>query len=58
MEREQIEARMSRATSPNDIATAINTARDWLIEHPEDEDVRNRMQELIRAEREQLVFGR
>lgn len=52
MERNDVLALTRSASCPNDIASAFAAARTWLAEHPDDEDVRNAVQELARRERE------
>lgn len=52
MERSDVLALMTSPSSPNDIASAFAAARAWLADHPDDEDVRNAVQELARQERE------
>lgn len=54
MERSQLIIELTVASSPNDIATAIADARHWLAENPQDDAVRNGIQQLARLERERL----
>jgi hypothetical protein len=54
MDRSQLIIKLTVAATPNDIATAISDARYWLAENPEDEAVRNGIQQLARLERERL----
>jgi hypothetical protein len=49
---------MRAASSPNDICNAINAARTWLADHPEDDDLRTALQHLMRAEREHFAVRR
>jgi len=54
MERTELITQITKASSPNDIASAFSAARYWLAEHPEDDAIRTRLQELARLERERL----
>ena len=54
MERVELITQITKASSPNDIASALSAARYWLAEHPEDDAIRTRLQELARLERERL----
>jgi hypothetical protein len=58
MDRTTIAAQMRAASSPNDICNAINAARAWLADHPEDDDLRTALQHLMRAEREHFAVRR
>jgi hypothetical protein len=58
MDRTTIVAQMCAASSPNQISDAINAARAWLAENPQDEELRTRLQQLMRTEREHLAVGR
>jgi hypothetical protein len=54
MERTELITQIATASSPNDIASAWSAARYWLADHPEDDAIRARLQELARLERERL----
>ena len=58
MDRAHIVAEMQNATSPNDMSDAINAARGWLAEHPDDDELRSTLQQLMRAEREHFAVRR
>jgi hypothetical protein len=58
MERDRIVAQAASASSPNDISSAINAARDWLATHPQDDEVRRGLQRLMRAEWDRLHLSR
>ena len=51
MDRTTLLAQISTASSPNDIATAIANVRDWLSEHPDDDEAHGAFQQLTRLER-------
>jgi uncharacterized protein HemY len=51
MDRTQLLAQVSTASSPNDISTAIAGVRTWLSEHPEDDELRRALQQLTRLDR-------
>ena len=51
MDRTQLLAQVSTASSPNDISTAIAGVRTWLAQHPEDDEMRGAFQQLIRLDR-------
>jgi hypothetical protein len=55
MDRTTIVAQMCAASSPNEMSDAINAARGWLADNPDDEELRSRLQYLMRAEREHLA---
>ena len=54
MEREELLISMLEASSPNETSTAINGARAWLAEHPEDDQIASAMADLIAFQRESL----
>ena len=58
MDRQQLMTVMQGTTTPNDMSDAINAARAWLLDHPDDEGLRDALQHLMRAEREFLSVGR
>ncbi len=51
MDRTQLLAQVSTASSPNDISTAIAGVRTWLAQHPEDDEMRGAFQQLTRLDR-------
>ena len=46
--------RDARCSTPNETSTAISHARDWLLDHPDDQTVISAMEDLIEVERESL----
>jgi hypothetical protein len=44
-------SRVSTASSPNDISTAMAGIRTWLAEHPEDDEMHRAFQQLTRLDR-------
>ena len=51
MDRTQLLAQVSTASSPNDISTAIAGVRTWLALHPEDDEMRRAFEQLTRLDR-------
>jgi hypothetical protein len=54
MDRKYLLEQMLSARSPNETASAIYAAREWLAHHPEDGKVTSAMEDLIEVERESL----
>jgi hypothetical protein len=52
MERTELIAQIATASSPNDMASAMSAARYWLVDHPDDEAMREAIEKLCRVERE------
>jgi hypothetical protein len=51
MERTELLAKVSTASSPNDIANAIAGIRSWLAEHPDDDEMHLAFQQLTQLDR-------
>lgn len=51
MDRTQLLAQVSTASSPNDISTVIAGLRTWLADHPEDDEMHLAFQRLTRLDR-------
>jgi len=51
MDRTQLLAEVSTASSPNDISTVIAGVRTWLSEHPEDDEMHLAFQQLTWLDR-------
>ena len=51
MDRMELLAQVSTASSPNDISTAVAGLRTWLAEHPEDDEMHLAFQQLTRLDR-------
>ena len=51
MDRTALLAQVSTASSLNQISTAITGVRNWLAEHPDDDEMRHAFQQLTRLER-------
>ena len=54
MERQELLEEMLDASTPNETSTAISHARDWLLDHPDDQTVISAMEDLIEVEGESL----
>ncbi|HET9309887.1 MAG TPA: hypothetical protein VFP41_01515 [Actinomycetota bacterium] len=54
-DREVLLAQMSDAATPNEIATAVSDAREWLTGHPDDIKVIAAMERLFEDERRLLA---
>jgi hypothetical protein len=52
MDRTELLARVSTASSLNQISSIMATVRTWLAEHPDDQEMRGVVTELARLERE------
>jgi hypothetical protein len=52
MDRMELLAQVSTAFSPNDISSAVAGLRTWLVEHPEDDEMRLALQQLTRLDRD------
>ncbi len=57
MERIELLEKMRSARTPNEIATAIVAAREWLAAHPDDADVALAGVRLLRVEQNVLVIA-
>ena len=51
MKRARMLRELSHATTPDQIAEAMWTARTWLLSHPDDEEFRDEMERLVARER-------
>ena len=51
MKRARTLRELSHATTPDQIAEAMWTARTWLLSHPDDEEFRDEMERLVARER-------
>jgi hypothetical protein len=51
MDRMELLAQISTASSPNDISTAVAGLRTWLAEHPDDDEMQCAFQQLTRLDR-------
>lgn len=58
MDRTQLLSRVSSASSLNQISSVMAGIREWLVEHPDDEDMRDAFQGLARLEREHWIYTR
>ncbi|HJR98950.1 MAG TPA: hypothetical protein VJ979_13715 [Actinomycetota bacterium] len=54
-DRELLLADMSDAATPNEIATAVSAAREWLTAHPGDAKVIAALERLFEDERQLLA---
>ena len=54
MERQELLEEMLDASTPNETSSAIYRARDWLLDHPDDQTVISAMEDLIEVERQTL----
>jgi hypothetical protein len=51
MQRARMLRELGRASTPDQIAEALWTARAWLISHPDDDELRDAMERLLARER-------
>jgi hypothetical protein len=58
MDRTELLAQVSRASSLNQISSVMAVVRAWLADHPQDEEMHDTFQELVRLEREHSVYSR
>jgi hypothetical protein len=58
MTRTELLRRVSEASSLNQISSVMADLRVWLAAHPDDDDVRDAVVDLARAEREHFAVGR
>jgi hypothetical protein len=57
MDRDELLQQMLQATSPNDIATAVTEAREWLRDHPRDHQVAFLLAEVLKVEHDLLTVA-
>ena len=55
MDRTELLALVSSASSLNQLSSITAGVRAWLVDHPEDEEIGGVLLELARREREQLT---
>ena len=58
MERTELLALVSTASSLNRISSLMAGMRAWLAEHPDDDEMRGAILELSRMEREHFTYSR
>jgi hypothetical protein len=56
MERTELLNLVSHASSLNQISSVMAGIRRWLIDHPEDDEMRRAIVELSRMEREHFTY--
>jgi hypothetical protein len=56
MDRSELLAQVSEASSLNQISSVMAAARTWLVDHPDDDDVRNAIWQLSRMERDHFTY--
>lgn len=54
MDRNDLIQEMFEASNPNESSTALSDAREWLLDHPEDQTIISAMEDLIEVERQNL----
>ena len=52
MDRNDLLHSLTSAATPHETSSAMSEARSWLAEHPDDDHVREAVQQLARMERE------
>jgi hypothetical protein len=57
MDRTRLLQLVSTAASLDQISTVMAGVRTWLVEHPDDEEMRSAFQQLARLEREHFTYG-
>jgi hypothetical protein len=58
MERTELLALVSTASSLNQISSVMAGLRAWLSDHPDDDEIRSAVFELSRMEREHFTYTR
>ena len=58
MDRTELLSLVSSASSLNQISSLMAGARMWLIDHPDDDEMRTVIMELSRLEREHFTYTR
>jgi hypothetical protein len=58
MDRSELLAHISEASSLNQISSLMAAARAWLADHPDDDDIRAAVWQLTRMEREHFTYTR
>lgn len=58
MDRTELLSRISSASSLNQISSVMAGIREWLAEHPDDDEMRDAFQGLARLEREHWIYTR
>ena len=54
VDRNDLIQEMFEASNPNESSTALSDAREWLLDHPEDQTIISAMEDLIEVERQNL----
>jgi hypothetical protein len=57
MERTELLELVSSASSLNQISSVMAGIRRWLVDHPDDDEMRQAITELSRMEREHFAYG-
>ena len=58
MDRSELLAQVSQASSLNQISSVMAAARTWLADNPDDDEIRNAIWQLSRLEREHFTYTR
>ena len=58
MDRSELLSQVSEASSLNQISSVMAAARTWLIDHPDDDEIRGAIWQLSRMERDHFTYTR
>ena len=58
MDRSELHAQVSEASSLNQISSVMAAARAWLADHPDDDEIRGAIWQLSRMERDHFTYTR
>ena len=58
MDRSELLAQVSHASSLNQISSVMAAARTWLVDNPDDDEIRSAIWQLSRMEREHFTSTR
>jgi hypothetical protein len=58
MDRSELLAHVSQASSLNQISSLMAAARSWLADHPDDDEIRAAIWQLSRMERDHFSYTR
>lgn len=58
MDRSELLAHVSQASSLNQISSLMAAARSWLTDHPDDDEIRAAIWQLSRMERDHFSYTR
>ena len=58
MDRSELLSQVSEASSLNQISSVMAAARTWLVDHPEDDEIRGAIWQLSKMERDHFTYSR